>query len=193
MHFGATFDDVLVYENDPLQDHGELTLRQASTGKILTRFAADWPVNMGLAHWWIPRVDPTGAYFAISTPDNRINVFRSANGSLASSMNWPNEQFADIAFSRGGDVLTVVTQTGNVTFLKTEDGRILGVQRELGRFSQFPDAITLSSSTGRLIAVDAEGRVDVISLASLSFRSFFSGVSEPGLRAANRSSISLSN
>jgi WD40 repeat protein len=163
-------DCVLVHETS-----GELSLRQSTSGKVLSMFPVEWLARVSSREWG-ERLDPTGTYVAVRSPDQFVRIFRTADGSLASSFNWDDKKVAELAFTLDGQMLVAVMEQGNATFWniaarKPEKSILLQ-----GQFSHFQDRVLqLSSSGSHMSAIDGGGGVHLISLTGRNARAFFIG------------------
>jgi WD40 repeat protein len=179
LRFGASAGELIVYE-----DSDYLTLRETETGKILTEFPTEWlakTTNYG----WIYDIDPTGTYLAVRTPDNYIRVFRTADGSVTSDFNWDNNLIAGLAFSSNGRRLILATEKGDlliwdVVAMKGE--RIVHLDRQYSRYQG--TVLRRTNDPAYLLAIDSQGRVDLISMNTFESRLFFSGRPETRVSAA---------
>jgi PDZ domain len=171
IHTAGT-SEPLIYGND-----GLLNLHKIAGGATVTPFAAKW---ISRSKGWAVRPDPTGTYVAIRAPDQFVRIFRTADSSLASYFKWANNRIAELTFSSDGKMLMVLSENGELAFWDTEAGKSDYVLALPGKFSDYPKGnLQLTSAGSRLVAVDLNGQVNVISLATFSVRTLSSGHPEP--------------
>jgi WD40 repeat protein len=177
--FGPNSAELIIHE-----DSNNVTLRDTASGKILTEFASDWTEKTSYYNW-IRKVDPTGTYVAVRSPDNYIRVFRTADGSVASEFNWDDKTFAGLVFTSNGQRLVLATERGDLLFWNiatNQSERVVYLDREYSRFQGLN--LRRTSDPFQLLAIDRQGRVDIISLNTHEGRLFSSGVPEADVNAA---------
>jgi WD40 repeat protein len=179
VRFAADSTKLLLYENS-----NHVSQRDTASGKILTAFESAWSKSASMRAW-ILRLDPSGAFVAVRSPDNYIRVYQTADGKRISEINWDNNVFADMAFSSDAKNLLLVTEDGRFANWDIAADRSSPSLQLARRYSNY-SSVTLERTPdpSQILAVDAQGHVDIYSLNFNSTRSFYSGEPEDDVHAA---------
>lgn len=179
LRFAADPARLLIYEKS-----SRVTLRDTGSGKYLTSFAVEWSRRSSFNRW-TEKLDPSGAFVAIRSPDNYVRVYRVSDGSRLTELNWDDNTIADAEFSADAKRLLLVTDKGMFSNWDIAAGKAVpspSLPREYSAYS----AVTLKSTTdpSLMLAIDRKGYVDLYSLNTNSVRTFYAGEPEESVNAA---------
>jgi WD40 repeat protein len=177
--FGPNGGELIIYE-----DSGDLKLHDVKSGAVLTAFPSQWPETTNSFSWML-RVDPTAKFIGVRSPDNYVRIFRAADGSTTSNFNWDDRTFADLLFSSSGERLVLATEKGDILIWNTlsmKSEHMIHLEREYSIYQE--SALRRTNDTSHVLAVDKQGRVDLISLSTFDSRLFFSGRPEDQVNAS---------
>jgi WD40 repeat protein len=173
LRFGATQNEIILLENN-----NQIKIIDLGTGKTVTELPSEWPepTNERFNPRWITRVDPTGRFVAVITPDQFVRLYRGDNGALLFSFEWDAKRFGDCIFSADGDTLVALATNGDLLFVNVQKAvgeKALHLQ---GDFSAFSEVVLRSGvNNDHIFAIDQSGGIHTISVPLRTSQVLYSG------------------
>jgi WD40 repeat protein len=181
IHFGGDKNQLIIMEAD-----GHLTLRDVTSGQILSEFPAEWPDKVLL--WWVMHADPTGTYIGVLSPDKSLRVYRIDDGTLVSALKTnlgSDNVIQNFSFSATGRTVVGLSMKGDIVLFNTETGKVdTRISLPSGFVPKYPYSITLTDDGEHMMAIDERGRLALFSLNSRSAQIYYTGRPESILASA---------